>query len=527
MADTDFSTDNTTLAGMLQSQMPGMLAASQANRQKVQQAATELPTKLSDIRQKEKSDIEALGPVPQLTPEEMKAYAGKPPAPAPTSVGEEWGSPAMFLALFGSALTKMPLTNALNAGAKVMQAYQQKDFDAAKQSYDQWKNANDTAIKLFKMQSDAYSNALERIRSGTEDQRKDAIAEMTALSSAFKDPVHDFLAAGHLDQAMQMLGDRANQYAQLESGTDAATYRQKLVSDAAAARQKFATATTPEEKAAAQQELTDIEQHFAALQNSGSKAGQKLPSTAGKLSPEAISQIADQYQAGDKSALQGLGWGQVGSTNRAAVRDELARRGVSGADLAAAMAEYGGTAAGERTLGQRSANLGMALSEAKVFIPMGVEASEKVDRTEYPTLNKVIESYEQGTGDENVTRLAVATNAITNAYAQVAARGGQSTDAARAQGREILNIAFAKGQYRTAVDQMMKEINAAQQAPGMVRSELRQGLTGSPTFTTQSGGGAASVTAPKYTGKNDKGITIHSDDGEHWFNPDGSPYEAK
>jgi hypothetical protein len=258
------------------------------------------------------------------------------------------------------------------------------------------------------------------------------------------------------------------------------------------------TGTTPDGKTVTVQLLptggfadVDSGEQVKGLTNIG-KIGPQA-NAAAKLSPDAIGQIADQYLAGDKGALQGLGYGSAGAANRAAVRDELARRGVSGKDIAAAIAEFSGTVAGERTAAVRSANLGMALNEAKVFIPMGVEASEKVSRTSFPTLNSVIQAYDKGTGDEDIIRLSVATNAIENAYAQVAARGGQSTDAARARAHEILNTAFSKGQYKTAADQLMKEITAAGTAPAAVRQELREGITGEPP---KPGGPQPSQAAP-------------------------------
>jgi hypothetical protein len=63
-----------------------------------------------------------------------------------------------------------------------------------------------------------------------------------------------------------------------------------------------------------------------------------------------------------------------------------------------------------------------------------------------------------------------------------------------------LDAAWSKGQYRTAIDQLMLEMNAASKSPGMVREEFRDrsdpGSSLSAPATTNpnpSSGGGGSV----------------------------------
>lgn len=192
--------------------------------------------------------------------------------------------------------------------------------------------------------------------------------------------------------------------------------------------------------------------------------------------------LAEQNAAGDPSGLTGLGQGAVGAANRAAVLDEVARmsadKGTTGADRAATSAEFFGTKAGERTLGNRAANIGMAVSEAKALIPQALETSAKVDRTQFPTLNSMLTAAEKGVGDENVVRASIATNSLVTTYAQVMARSGVPTVDGNKHARELLSTAWSKGQYAAGVDQLMKEMTAAQTSPGAVRQELRGAITG-------------------------------------------------
>ena len=80
-----------------------------------------------------KMDSEKLPPPP-----EMKAAPNA--KDYQTNPMETYGSAAMFLATFGSLLTKHPLTSALNSGAAVMNAAQKKDSDSFNNALKQWKN---------------------------------------------------------------------------------------------------------------------------------------------------------------------------------------------------------------------------------------------------------------------------------------------------------------------------------------------------------------------------------------------------
>lgn len=448
----------------LTSQLKERITKDTAGQEEVRAATMKTLQNLQKSRQEEKGKeqaLEAENPFTKMSPDDWKRMF-EPPAPKYSNPYQGFGSLAAQLATFASAFTRRPLINALNAQTAVINAYKQNDLEGANREFETWKANKDLAIQMLNWQYQQYKTQLDRLHSDSKDERDDARAELTILAASHGDPVmQNLVSLGNFEVAEKNATMNYSVRAQELEKTAAELEVLKPKVDVAKLQQmKGALPPNDPRRAEIDQKIADY-----------STGGQ------GRLSPEAISQIADQYIAGDKSALQGLGWGAVGSANRAAVRDELANRGVSGSDIAASIAEFSGTQAGERTLGQRTANLGMALFEAKQFVPLGVAASEKVDRTDFPNLNSVLLAAERGTGGEDVVRLAVATNAISNAYAMVAARGGQSTDAARAQAREILSNAYSKGQYRTATDQMMKEIEAAQAAPTAVRQEFRGAIT--------------------------------------------------
>jgi hypothetical protein len=276
MSDTDTSPDSVQSTQLGQA-IAGALGQSQQDKAALRSSALSFPGQISAIREQEHKDVSALGAAPRLTPEQMRQYSGPPPTPKPTSIVEEWGSPAMLLALLGSAFTRQPLTNALNAGAAVMRAYQTRDFDAAKQSIDQWKEANDTALKLYDVQSKAYANDIKAIREGTGDQIKDAANNLHALALAFKDnSTAELIQAGRLDLAV-------DSYDKQNAARDQLKTKGEMIDKEAKARLKLydtakglATAKTaldtaqktnnPEASAAAQTAYTTAKEHYDAAE---------------------------------------------------------------------------------------------------------------------------------------------------------------------------------------------------------------------------------------------------------------------
>lgn len=223
---------------------------------------------------------------------------------------------------------------------------------------------------------------------------------------------------------------------------------------------------------------------------------------AGVIDPDSIGMMADQVLAGDKSPFQNLGRGAQGSENIAALRKEVMTRakarGLGGADLAALNAEFAGLQAGERTLGNRTANIEMAASEAQNLMPIALAASKAVNRSQYPTLNRLQLAIQQGTGDENVVKLGVAVNGLVNTYARAISPTGNPTVSDKDHAREILDKAWSNGQFEAAVGQMQQEIAAARKSPGSVRGEFRNAISGGhggPAPVPDAPGGTAPATS--------------------------------
>ena len=100
-----------------------------------------------------------------------------------------------------------------------------------------------------------------------------------------------------------------------------------------------------------------------------------------------------------------------------------------------------------------------ACNQANILIPRVREASQKVSRAQYPTLDSILTA-ERGVADPDVGRLRAAVNLLIYVYAHVLA-GGTLNEADMKRATDILNAAWSQGQIDRALDQIEIEINAA------------------------------------------------------------------
>jgi hypothetical protein len=200
------------------------------------------------------------------------------------------------------------------------------------------------------------------------------------------------------------------------------------------------------------------------------------------MDPLAVRMTAQQYLAGDTSALQNFGRGAQGSQNLNAVRAEIAKQanalGLTGSDIAARVAEFGGVKAGQRTAATRSAGIEIAANEVAQLAPLALDASAKVVRSGILPFGKAQVMFDSNTNDPNLRQFAMANNALANAYGQAMARGGVASVADKQHAQDLLGTAMDQPSYAASVAQLQQEIKAAQAAPKAVRKELSSGLTG-------------------------------------------------
>jgi hypothetical protein len=199
----------------------------------------------------------------------------------------------------------------------------------------------------------------------------------------------------------------------------------------------------------------------------------------GALTSDALDLAVDQYLAGDTSAAQGYA---RNAAMKAKFQNRLATRAkeknMSGKDIAAAVAEFQGLKAGERALGTRQAQVDMPVEEAMNLAPLALQASAELKRTGIKKVNDLYEAALASTSSPELRRLAGATNALINVYARAVSPTGAPTVSDKDHAREVLDKGFADGDYQAAVDQLQKEMGAAQKAPSQVKRRMREEFTG-------------------------------------------------
>ena len=211
----------------------------------------------------------------------------------------------------------------------------------------------------------------------------------------------------------------------------------------------------------------------------GGGAGAALP-------PETIQAMAAQANAGDRTVFQNLGRGVQGAKNIVALRTEMIRQLIDGGktpeqagrEAAAKTAEFEGLKSGERTLGTRSAQADMAVSEFQKVLPIAVQASEAVPRGSFVPANRALQAYESNTGDPKIKAFGAAINTLVNVYARAINPQGVGTVSDKEHAREILSTADSPEAFKSVVNILTQEALAAQASPQQVKQDMHAHFTG-------------------------------------------------
>ncbi len=200
-----------------------------------------------------------------------------------------------------------------------------------------------------------------------------------------------------------------------------------------------------------------------------------------------------------------------------AVQQEI-EEGGNPADWPTRWQSFGAEAAGRRVLETRSQTLKLAENEATTLIPRVRDISAKVSRTNYPTINALIEAADQGKGGTDVIKLGIAINSLIPVYARVLKPVGQITEGDTHRAMDILNKAWSDGQINGALDQMEVELKSARAALEKTLEESRGG-SGKKKGTSPDAGSSSSSAPPKVMTK-DEYDALPS--GRQFTAPDGS-----
>lgn len=207
-----------------------------------------------------------------------------------------------------------------------------------------------------------------------------------------------------------------------------------------------------------------------------------------------------------------------------------------------------GMGAAERAIAQSETRMGIAAMEAKNAITLGRGSIDKVPRTSFLPLNKLIEGAQKQTLSPEQAELNARVQAIVNSYSAVMSRGANvTTDASRHHAGELLQNAMNPEVFNRVLDTMEQEIDMALKSPQMMREfyakKYGEGAvagTASPQIGGAPGaapaGGAPAAPAqgapqaPPQAPPRPAGVapgSQYSPSRQQWRTPDGHIYDAK
>ncbi len=344
---------------------------------------------------REKVAAEPVPKVPTLT---------APPQPQNTTTQETFGSTAMWLATFGSMLTRRPLINSLNASAGVMNSIKENDAEKFKQQRDTWKDQMEVAKQRFDFENQYYKSLSDRDTREAEIYAK--MFNNPALDQAAKTAnLGNYLAQTKKHMAEFEKLDKQNQL--IDHRTDSILHEAGLDPSTANEDQKT------EASMKAWQEVMSSTKGGGATLDSGT-----------------LDTMADQAIAGDKSVYTNLGRGIQGSANVVALRQRVAEKareqGLSGEDLANALAEFGGKQSEQKAIGTQAGKIKLASAMLDESLPAMMEAAKKVGLTSSTDFNSLYNAAKRKLSNQDFANFSTQLRAVTSDYAQFLGRGRQT-----------------------------------------------------------------------------------------------------
>ena len=440
----------------------------------------DLKENMFGAKQEESSALAALN-------ESMAKLAEPPPTQEPTPAGQQWAGAAMALAAVGGLLTHRPFTTAANAMAATMTAVNEGRQAEAKQALEQWKAGHEALIAVTNYRMSLYEAAMKKYQNAPNEAK----AELEANAAALQDTaVQDALSKGDVQTAMAIISGgytaavtMQRESAKFQQQVQDRLESQRLVNDLAAAR----ATKDPDKIAAAQQALQD---HRAVVAPAATAAKIEI-GTGGNatLTPDELTEMGQQYLAGDKSVFQNLGRGVQGSRNVEALRGEIARQmkeqGLSGADMAAKIVAFNSDMAAARTLGAASARIDLGAQELQVALPQALELSRKVYRPDFKPIGEIQQAIQGKTSDPDLLEFQQQNQAVINAYAATMSRGGVSTVAAAERASSILSSATGQEAYERQLDRLNKEVQQMQYGTAAAKQQILDQISGRHTEVPQ------------------------------------------
>lgn len=372
------------------------------------------------------------------------------PKPKENNPFQAFGSAAGWIAVFGSMLTRAPLTSSLNAAAGAMNAVKENNKQAFEQNLETWKTQTENALKLHTFEMDAYKEGLEKLKAGDDS----ALTDLQVTAASFKNDTIQMLAAkAQSDAVIKQIEAQAKMAANAAKGADRAyqiglaqqdimnhpewTPQQKA--------QRYATATNPSAMTA------DIKSTEKKEEN----AKKNEPTWDGKQIATAGQAIIDGVRP--NVAVPGYG---THNPNRDAAMKWATDHAPPGWKMAGAQLDYLGRTQEERSESVIASKTKYATNSLDTALPLLEKATDAVNLGRFTDWNSFENFVSRHLSDHKYAQFNLALQTAITDYSALIARSGVPTDATRAAARDQLSPAMGRGGIHAVIDQMRKESQA-------------------------------------------------------------------
>jgi hypothetical protein len=229
-----------------------------------------------------------------------------PPRPVEANPVKAWSSEAMILAAVGSLFTRTPMLTAMNAAAKVLNAYKQGDQNAANYAFETWKVSNENYDKAFAYQMDVYKAVVgdlahreDLVMQMTEQARQDLFHEVDARAAGFNDAM--MIQQKSFQEQLQLMQFR-DQHQAAKTKADMGTIQMHDYMQARAALtnspdwKRLATSKNPNDQIEAYRQLMGLVPQFAKPMTQDQEDA-KIAEIRKELDKTTPGTVASQYDA--------------------------------------------------------------------------------------------------------------------------------------------------------------------------------------------------------------------------------------
>lgn len=152
-----------------------------------------------------------------------------------------------------------------------------------------------------------------------------------------------------------------------------------------------------------------------------------------------------------------------------------AEKGITPQDLSSGMAQTKYDQASANTAGHRAGAMAGVEAVIPALASNAVELASKLDQGRFVPINKLMQMGETSISDPDLSAFRVANQALISEYQQVISRGSTGNVTALNEAMKVLNGATDIYAYRSAVGQVMKEVEMNSAGMKQVRNEMGGG----------------------------------------------------